>query len=85
MSTTNDTLEPPFTPGPWHVNGRQSIRGPHGEYIARANWKNGPANALALAAAPALYHALSRIVSGDNGEGAYQQAVEALAMAEGKA
>ena len=33
----------------------------------------------------ALRNALSRIVSGDNGEAAYQQAVEALAKAEGKA
>lgn len=42
------------TQGPWLVNGKQSIRGTNGEYIARANWNNGEANARLIAAAPDL-------------------------------
>ena len=53
---------PSFTPGPWNVNGMQSVRGPNGEYIARGNWNNGPANARLIAAAPELYAALEMIV-----------------------
>jgi hypothetical protein len=46
------------TPGPWNVNGKQSIRGANSEYIARTNWQNGEANARLIAAAPELLEAL---------------------------
>ena len=46
------------TPGPWLVKGRQSVRGSAGEYIAKANWNNGEANARLIAAAPDLLIAL---------------------------
>ncbi len=75
---------PRFTPGPWRVNGKQSIRGPAGEYIARVNWQNGEANAIAIAALPNLYSALTRIVEGDNSEAACVEAVAALAKARGE-
>jgi hypothetical protein len=51
-----------FTPGPWTVKGKQSIRGPHGEYIAKTNWENGAENARLIAAAPDLLSALRRAV-----------------------
>lgn len=47
-----------WTPGPWHVNGTKSIRGPRGEYIAKAHWLNGSTDAHLIAAAPDLYAAL---------------------------
>lgn len=46
------------TPGPWHIRGKQSIRGHGGEYIAKTNWQNGEANARLIAAAPDLLEAL---------------------------
>lgn len=52
-----------WTQGPWEVSGKQSIRGPQGEYIAKANWRNGPANANMIAAGPDLYAALSDFVA----------------------
>lgn len=39
------------TPGPWTVNGKQSVRGSFGEYIAKTNWLNGANNARHIAAA----------------------------------
>lgn len=30
---------------PWNVNGKQSIRGANGEYIAKANWRDGAEHA----------------------------------------
>lgn len=53
---TNDTAELrklalAATPKEWALNGHKSIRGSDGEYIARANWKNGEANAAYIAAA----------------------------------
>lgn len=38
------------TPGPWHLNGRKSVRGSAKEYIARTNWLNGEHNASHIAA-----------------------------------
>lgn len=52
--------KPKFTQGPWRVSGKQSIRGPNGEYIAKTNWNNGAANAHLTATAPEMYEALSR-------------------------
>jgi hypothetical protein len=51
------------TDGPWHVSGKQSIRGPKGEYIAKTNWTNGANNAVLIAAAPAMYSELREILS----------------------
>ena len=51
-----------FTPGPWVVRGKQSVRGLHGEYIAKTNWLNGKENARLIAAAPELLDALRRAV-----------------------
>lgn len=33
------------TPTPWRVNGKMSIRGPNGEYIAKVNWRGGATDA----------------------------------------
>ena len=77
-----------FTPGPWHVSGKQSIRGLQGEYIARANWQNGPANARLIAAAPDMYavcDALERAIGIVDLEDAVALARAALAKARGEA
>jgi hypothetical protein len=50
------------TPGPWRVSGKQSVRGPNGEYVARANWMDGPANAILIAEAPALLDELRSVL-----------------------
>jgi len=50
------------TPGPWCVNGKQSIRGANGEYIARTNWQNGEANACLISAAPDLLELVKALV-----------------------
>ncbi|CEG08758.1 hypothetical protein BN961_02176 [Afipia felis] len=36
---------------PWRVSGKQSIRGPNGEYVAKANWRDGIENASLIVAA----------------------------------
>ena len=47
------------TGGSWIVNGKQSIRGADGEYIAKTNWRDGAENAAHIAAAnPAVILAL---------------------------
>ena len=78
---------PPFTPGPWHVANGVQIRSER-DQIARV-WMmrsgEGKANARLIAAAPELYSALSRIVEGDNSEGAFLEATAALAKARGEA
>lgn len=49
-----DRKEAAHTPGPWWINGKQSIRGPNGEYIAKVNWRGGIDDARLIAAAPEL-------------------------------
>ena len=49
-----------FTPGPWVVRGKQSVRGLHGEYIAKTNWLNGKENARLIAAAPLMANEMER-------------------------
>jgi hypothetical protein len=49
----------PWTPGPWLVNGKGSIRGPNLSgrvlgWIAQVNWQNRQANARLIAAAPEM-------------------------------
>ena len=51
------------TPGPWVVKGQKSIRGPNGEYIAKANWQNGMANAKLIAASPELLLAARAVIA----------------------
>lgn len=50
------------TPGPWRKNGKQSVRGPNGEYIANTNWNNGIANATLISTAPELLEVVKRFV-----------------------
>lgn len=45
-----EALEAGPTPGYWIVNGQKSLRGRNGEYIAKANWRNGVADAAYIAA-----------------------------------
>lgn len=83
------------TPGPWRINGKKSIRGPNGEYIGQANWKNGEANASLIAAAPELLEfakwAMGQLC-GDSGTGEshweqfkeFREGQAAIAKAEGK-
>lgn len=55
--------EPAFTPGPWRWHGEQLVGGQF--TIARSvEWWNGnrDANAHLIAAAPALYEALRRVM-----------------------
>lgn len=56
----------PWTPGPWVISGKGSIRGPNAPrqilgYIARVNWQNREANARLIAEAPAMAEALEQI------------------------
>ena len=55
--------EEKHTPGPWLVSGRCSVRGSAKEYIARANWFNGEANARLISAAPELLEALIEVTA----------------------
>lgn len=57
----------PWTPGPWAISGKGSIRGPNAPrqilgYIARVNWQNRDANARLIAEAPAMAEALEMLV-----------------------
>ena len=47
-----------WTPGPWHVAGKQTIKAGRDRWIGKANWNNGEANAHLIAAAPDMYEAL---------------------------
>lgn len=62
------------TPGPWYVNGRQSVRGSNKEYIANSNWKNGMQNAAHIAAAnpSAILQLLDYIETLEKDAGRYQ-------------
>ena len=61
----------PWTPGPWVISGKGSIRGPNAPrqilgYIARVNWQNRDANARLIADAPAMAEALEGLLSAAN-------------------
>lgn len=47
---------------PWHVSGKQSIRGPNGEYVAKANWRDGFENASFIVTAVNTYPAVEGLV-----------------------
>ncbi|MCO5159650.1 MAG: hypothetical protein M9939_00820 [Mesorhizobium sp.] len=49
--------EPKWTPGPWRIAGKGTIRAGQG-WIADVNWRNRDANARLIAAAPDLAEAL---------------------------
>jgi hypothetical protein len=50
IAQIREALEAGPTPGEWTVNGQKSLRGPNGEYIAKANWRNGMKDAPFIAA-----------------------------------
>jgi len=47
-----------FTPGPWEIRGKKTIRASNGIYVATLSHWNAEANARLIAAAPEMHDAL---------------------------
>jgi hypothetical protein len=79
-----------FTPGPWRIAGKGTIRAGDG-WIGDTHWRNREANARLIAAAPDLYEAV-RLLLADFADypaserpcHAFDVARDALAKAEGR-
>lgn len=54
--------ETKWTPGPWHISGKKTIKAGDA-WIGKANWQNGEANAHLIAAAPEMAEALEYMLA----------------------
>ena len=63
MTASRDNPAGAWTPGPWRIAGKGTIRAGEYNWIASINWKNRDANACLIAAAPDLYAALADMLA----------------------